>query len=141
VSEGLDSALNIDRESFNSAHPHTVYITRWLHGALRQLATAQKRLSSEAREHTRDESTDAVVSEIQRVATEVWTQETDDPAARPPEIEISESGQNSARGRGDVYVYSRSAVLTEKTKSRTAKARARDEILEQKLKCATRWVP
>src|SRR5439155_4002715 len=83
---------------------------------------------------TRDESTGVVVSEIQRVATGVWMQETDDPAAKPPEIEISESGQKSARGRGDVYVYSRSAVLTDKTKSRTAKTRARDAILEQKLK-------
>jgi hypothetical protein len=47
VSEGLDSALNIDRESFNYAHPHSVFITKWLHSALRQLATAQKRLASE----------------------------------------------------------------------------------------------
>ena len=31
VSEGLEAALNIDRESFNYAHPHVVYITNWLH--------------------------------------------------------------------------------------------------------------
>ena len=28
VSEGLEAALNIDRESFNYAHPHVVYITK-----------------------------------------------------------------------------------------------------------------
>ena len=52
VQEGLDSALNIDRESFNAAHPHSVYITKWLHAALRQLASAQKKLASEIRERT-----------------------------------------------------------------------------------------
>lgn len=134
VSEGLDSALNIDRESFNSAHPHTVYITRWLHSALRQLATAQKRLSSEAREVSRTAATGAVMSEIQEVATQVWAEETDDPAAIPPEIEISESPQKSSRSRGDIYVFSKSAVLPELTKTRTSKSRAREAILEEKLK-------
>ena len=38
VSEGLEAALNIDRESFNYAHPHVVYITKWLHAALRRVA-------------------------------------------------------------------------------------------------------
>ena len=42
VSEGLEAALNIDRESFNYAHPHAVYVTKWLHAALRRVATVQK---------------------------------------------------------------------------------------------------
>ena len=95
VSEGLDSALNIDRESFNHAHPHSVYITKWLHGALRQLATAQKKLASEARDQSRDENKDIAVSGIQRVAIDVWTQEADDPASRPPPIEISDTGRKA----------------------------------------------
>ena len=44
VSEGLEAALNIDRESFNYAHPHVVYITKWLHASLRRVATVQKRI-------------------------------------------------------------------------------------------------
>lgn len=57
VKQGLEGALNIDRESFNTSHPHTVLLTRWLHSALRQLATAQKRQAQELREAVRDSTT------------------------------------------------------------------------------------
>lgn len=133
VSEGLDSALNIDRESFNSAHPHSVYITKWLHSALRQLASAQKRLASEIREVTRDESKDAAVSEIQRVANDIWQQETDDPAAQPPSIELSTTGRRASTA-GEAYVFSRTAIVPERPKATTAKTKARNDILEEKLK-------
>lgn len=133
VSEGLDSALNIDRESFNNAHPHSVYITKWLHSALRQLASAQKRLASEVREHTRVESKDLTVSEIQRVASQVWKHENDDPGASPPSIVLSSTGIKSAAS-GDAYVYSRSAVVPDQQRAQTAKARAKSTILEEKLK-------
>ena len=49
VSEGLEPALNIDRESFNYAHPHVVYITKWLHPSLRRVATVQKRIAADIR--------------------------------------------------------------------------------------------
>lgn len=133
VSEGLDSALNIDRESFNNAHPHSVYITKWLHSALRQLASAQKRLASEVRAHTRDESKGAAVSEIQRVANEVWQQEADDPAAQPPSIELSITGKKS-EAADESYVYSRAAILPDPPRMQTAKTKARNAILEEKLK-------
>ena len=42
VHQGLDSAVNIDRESFNYSHPHFLYIQRWLHTALRLLANRLK---------------------------------------------------------------------------------------------------
>ncbi len=48
VTEGLDGALNIDRESFNTSNPHYLYIQKWLHGAFRQFATMHKRLGREA---------------------------------------------------------------------------------------------
>lgn len=133
VSEGLDSALNIDRESFNNAHPHAVYITRWLHSALRQLASAQKRLASEAREHTRFESKGAAVSEIQRVASRVWKQESDDPGANPPFIELSKTGAKS-EAIGETYVFSHAAVVPERLHTLTAKAKTQDAVLEEKLK-------
>ncbi|PQJ24561.1 ATP-binding protein [Limnobacter sp. SAORIC-690] len=37
INEGMDSALNIDRESFNVSHPHYQIVMRWLHNALRQV--------------------------------------------------------------------------------------------------------
>ncbi|NIE77005.1 hypothetical protein F3J45_21430 [Pantoea sp. Ap-967] len=47
VIKGLDAALNIDRESFNIAHPHFLIIKNWLHSALRQLMNKHKYLSSD----------------------------------------------------------------------------------------------
>lgn len=69
VKQGLEAALNIDRESFNTAHPHTVLLTRWVHSALRQLATAQKReaqqLRGEARNTTMRDTEDRIARIIE----------------------------------------------------------------------------
>lgn len=133
ISEGLDSALNIDRESFNNAHPHTVFITRWLHGALRQLATVQKRLASEVRQETRGRSKIATVSRIHRLARETWRRETDDPGSSPPAVELSSTGTRP-RPQGEAYVYSRPAIIPETARSASSKARTKSTILEEKLK-------
>lgn len=133
VREGLDSALNIDRESFNNAHPHAVYITKWLHSALRQLATAQKRLASEAREVVRDESKGIAVTEIQRLAASVWKEEVADSASQPPAVEFSLDGKKSTSS-GEAYVFDRSSVVAQKAGMRTAKSKAHEAILEEKLK-------
>lgn len=133
VSEGLDSALNIDRESFNNAHPHAVYITKWLHSALRQVASTQKRLASDVRTHARDESKGKTVSRIQGLAQAVWQREADDPAAEPPHIELTESGKKSS-SEGEAYVFSRSSIVSNTTPARTAKVKVRDAIIEEKLK-------
>ncbi|RYD85298.1 MAG: ATP-binding protein [Verrucomicrobiaceae bacterium] len=50
VHRGLDAALNIDRESFNFGHPHAKIVTLWVHRALRQIATTQKRIAKGARD-------------------------------------------------------------------------------------------
>ena len=133
VKEGLDSALNIDRESFNNAHPHSVYITKWLHSALRQLASTQKRLAGEIRAFVRSENKDAAVSEIQNVATKIWQEESDDVGALPPAIELSRTGQKSLES-GDAYIFSRTAIIPERTAVNTAKTKVQDAILEEKLK-------
>jgi Histidine kinase-, DNA gyrase B-, and HSP90-like ATPase len=134
VRQGLDSALNIDRESFNAAHPHAVYITKWLHSALRQLATAQKKLASEVRGHARDESKTEAISEIRKVVRDVWAHENDDSASNPPAIELASSGKKPPSSESDTYYFSRSAIIPQPPESRTTRARARIVILEEKLK-------
>ena len=136
VSEGLDSALNIDRESFNATHPHSVYITKWLHSALRQLATVQKRLASEARDLTRGESKQVAVSEIQQVAINVWSQEADDPAARPPAVELSAHGDKEL-AQTDAYVFKRASIVVDSGGRSTATLKARTAILDEKIKAIT----
>jgi hypothetical protein len=49
VHEGLDGAINLDRESFNFAHPHYQYLVKWLHSALRQLTNRHKELGKTLR--------------------------------------------------------------------------------------------
>jgi hypothetical protein len=134
VHQGLDSALNIDRESFNTAHPHSVFITKWLHSALRQLATAQKRLANEAREQTRGEARETVLTRIQKLAVNVWKQETDDPASKPPAIDFSEPGAKSKRAVSGSYVFSRGVITQDRNKPQTSKGKVRAAVLEEKLK-------
>jgi hypothetical protein len=47
VHKGLDSALNIDRESFNISHPHYQMIMKWLHQAIRQVVNKYKSIKKE----------------------------------------------------------------------------------------------
>lgn len=136
VYEGLDSALNIDRESFNAAHPHAVYLTRWLHAALRQLANAQKKLAKDIRDSARAEIKSATVDAIQRIAADVWSQEVDD-ASEPPGVQFEpertqEPVQEPAERR-DVYSYRAKAVFSGFEKPTTQKAKQRHALLQKKL--------
>jgi hypothetical protein len=134
VSEGLDSALNIDRESFNNAHPHAVYITRWLHGALRQLATSQKKLASEVREASRDQSKGAALSAIQKIAADTWEEESNDPASRPPGVELTrQQASVPASKKPDTYIFRRENVVPEEAVARGS-SKARTAIVEEKVK-------
>ncbi len=49
VREGLDGAINLDRESFNYAHPHYQFLVKWLHSAIRQLTNRHKEVGSNIR--------------------------------------------------------------------------------------------
>lgn len=90
IHEGFDSALNIDRESFNFAHPHSVYITRWLHSALRQLATTQKKVASEIRIDIREGAVEQRRTDIQKIAIETWRKESNDNYSVPPVVAITQ---------------------------------------------------
>lgn len=135
VNEGLDSALNIDRESFNSAHPHSVYIIKWLHEALRQLANAQKKIEKEIRDQSQSESGQMALSAIQKVASEVWSREMKE-ASAPPEVEFVPAGKAQAKGK-DAYFYKREAIVPERTKANTSKQRQHEAALEKKLEAIT----
>ncbi len=84
VHEGLESAINIDRESFNYSHPHYLYIQRWLHKALRLLVNRLKDIAKRDlnREHER------ALVELQDRSLAVWEkrygQESDPPAPYEP---------------------------------------------------------
>lgn len=72
VDRGLDAALNIDRESFNFAHPHLQLVTLWLHGAIRQLTNRLKDEASKLREGRRDAEAEESRTYLTRQVEHVW---------------------------------------------------------------------
>jgi len=105
IQDGFDSALNIDRESFNFAHPHAVYLTRWLHNALRQLATAQKRHAAEVRYDAREELKNQYSNEIQKIALDVWHRESRDEFSFPPIVEVRTLKESNKPINGDIILH------------------------------------
>jgi hypothetical protein len=72
VTEGLDSAINIDRESFNYSHPHYIYIKKWLHAALKALFTRLKGIAKEDLDNEKARSAIVKSNEIVEAAMDVW---------------------------------------------------------------------
>lgn len=130
VSEGLEAALNIDRESFNYAHPHVVYLTKWLHSALRRVATVQKRIAAEIREDTRKEAAAREEQALSEVAAEAWRTESDDPGAEPPAVQFEEPDEE-APSDASAYRFRRDAVFGDRGRGRPSR---QDESVERKLR-------
>jgi len=93
VREGLDGALNIDRESFNTSSPHYLYIQKWLHSAFRQFATMHKRLGREARLPELPNSTSQAFHDR---SVAIWSKMRGDTSPPPPILRPPpESSQDS----------------------------------------------
>ncbi len=134
VKEGLDSALNIDRESFNYSHPHYQYLKKWLHSALRQLASTQKRLAKEIRDQERDGQVETHKSELQRTVEEIWIQTRGD-EEKPPEVLFMNKGEPRQITTVSNIVYSRDDVFPDrKTSRQSAVSLADEKKLEEQIK-------
>jgi hypothetical protein len=73
IQEGLDGAINIDRESFNYSHPHYLYIQRWLHKALRLFVNRQKAIAKEDLDQEKIKGQQDLTSARARTAFEIWS--------------------------------------------------------------------
>ena len=130
VSEGLEAALNIDRESFNYAHPHAIYITKWLHASLRRVATVQKRIAAEIRAATRETAKAGEEEALSRVAVRAWRDESDDSGAEPPPVEFDDAPDEPTSAEPGAYRFRRVPVFGEREGRRTR----RDDSAERKLR-------
>ena len=83
VHEGLDSAINIDRESFNYSHPHFLYIQRWLHRALRLLVNRLKALAAQDLQREKARRYSESRAHLQIRADTVWRRRHGDEADPP----------------------------------------------------------
>lgn len=98
VTRGLDAALNIDRESFNFAHPHYVLLSKWLHRALRQVANTHKALSEAVRSSEAAIRQAADTDRLQQFAQRSWHSSRRNASDRPPAIEVV-AGVDAAASR------------------------------------------
>ncbi|UUR08286.1 ATP-binding protein [Sphingomonas glaciei] len=87
VYRGLDAALNIDRESFNFAHPHLQLVTLYLHGAIRQLTNRLKDKSSELRASRREQEERQRGDRLGSVVANLWQQRKGD--SSPPSVVLA----------------------------------------------------
>ena len=129
VSEGLEAALNIDRESFNYAHPHVVYITKWLHAALRRVATVQKRIAAEIRQAARGVAAAGEKEALSRIAARAWQVESDDPGAEPPPVEFDDGVGEPPPVKPGAYRFRRGPVFGEGGRRRTLQNQANERKL------------
>jgi hypothetical protein len=95
VSKGLEAALNIDRESLNTAHPHTIYLARWIHSGLRQLATANKKVASFERQSRRTRIDTETQSRYEEIAQSANIRRTAGEGVIPSIEFIDEDEKNS----------------------------------------------
>jgi hypothetical protein len=87
IRHGLDAALNIDRESFNFAHPHVQLVTAWEHRAIRQLTNKQKEVGKKRVDSARAVAAVQQQSAVIRFSERVWAEQRG--SEPPPEFAIA----------------------------------------------------
>lgn len=102
IQRGLDAALNIDRESFNFAHPHVQLVTAWLHRAIRQLTNRHKDLSSRRRAERQSDEQAANRTALEQFTSDIWQRRRG--SEPPPEItlELDTARAMAARQQGAI---------------------------------------
>ena len=96
-----------------------MYITKWLHAALRRVATIQKRIASEIRNATREAEAAAQEETLSRIAVRAWQFESDDPGAEPPSVEFDDGTDESTSVEPGSYRFRRGPVFGEREGRRT----------------------
>lgn len=134
VKQGLEAALNIDRESFNTAHPHTVLITRWVHSALRQLATTQKREAQHLREAARESTRQNTEDRVTRIVASANALRTGGEGLIP-RVQYTRSGETAAPTDGVTLSFELERIGPEAPEGPTASEPRPDNL--QKLAAIT----
>lgn len=132
ITEGFDGALNIDRESFNYAHPHVVALTRWLHASLKQIIATQKRLGTQARASRQQADQKDRLQALTSIVSRVWAEQNDDDATEPPNVKFVESGASPQGAPAEsAYLLDRRRVVGDVSPG--PRARERQQELQQRM--------
>jgi hypothetical protein len=119
VRQGLDPALNIDRESFNFSHPHYQFLMRWVHLAVRQITNRLKTMGKEVLEEKRGKEAQESSNVLQDHALEVWANRRGENSDSPADVILVDDNAQlevQARERG-AFALRRSHIYATKPKS------------------------
>jgi hypothetical protein len=136
VTKGLDAALNIDRESFNYAHPHFQYVTHWVHNAFRQLANRHKSIAKENRDGAIKQKTLKASNEFEKQvdrSLRTIIQDEDEPL---PVVEFTTDREEQAKRReAGVLAFDREHVFEKRpqAKRRSSKNEQAETEFESKI--------
>ena len=130
VSKGLDSALNIDRESFNIAHPHYQIVMRWLHSAIRQVVNKYKQIKKELRSQSIEEGNDNFSRQINQIVSSSIESNSKDPLELSKLVVIDENGENT---RDDGITHAENYVISKKSFDELIPSNTQNSIKNQKL--------
>jgi hypothetical protein len=136
VIKGLDVALNIDRESFNFAHPHYQLLMGWVHNALRQLANTHKALAADIRTHKKAKEHHQKTEKVTKTVASALEKAGVDPETEAPEVVFAPKSELKSKRTEGVMAFEADVVLPPPVPSGrdTAGKRAGREILEEKIK-------
>jgi hypothetical protein len=138
IEQGLDSALNIDRESYNFSHPHVVILTRWIHSAFRQFSNANKQLAKKLRENNRDLKQDKVLSKIDSIVEKAWSNAGNDLYQTPPTVSIVDSVKTDSSSLKETdYVVDFTDLPETYPVENTVKTQLISPLTEEKIKAIT----
>jgi hypothetical protein len=136
VREGFDGAINLDRESYNFAHPHYQFVVKWLHSSLRQLTNRHKELGKQLRADKDLRQGKQVRAALEgKVADMLKTRGVDD---IPDVVLLSPQDVRRAAGlrREGILALRRSAVVPPSAARRHTRADAEREALAAKKAAA-----
>ncbi|EMP4205297.1 TPA: ATP-binding protein [Klebsiella pneumoniae] len=138
VEQGLDSALNIDRESYNFSHPHVVILTRWVHSAFRQFSNANKQLAKKLRDNKRGLKQDKLLSKIDSIVEKAWSNAGNDLYQTPPKVAIIDSGKQDSKSINESdYIVDFANITHSSSEKEIVKTQQLSPLSEEKIKAIT----
>ncbi len=133
VREGLDDAINLDRESFNFAHPHYRFIQKWLHSAFRQFSNRHKELGKQVRTARRTNETQIAK---EKLTTQVEKALESRGIEDVPDVVLLESGRRAEapklRQEGKLVLIKETVVPRHEQSRQTERGNVEQELAEKK---------
>lgn len=133
IKSGLDAALNIDRESFNTSHPHYRLVMNWLHGAIKQFSNTNKSIGKAIRDADTVQRSEAAVSNLEKVADKEIRKIVGEDYDIPEVLFVEKEGQLSELRKDGNIALSRESIFSERSKVQPKRKNATAKMAERQF--------